>query len=118
MEKSFHPSNLEYKKTDDLIKESFKKDKYSLSTIFDLISGMDGPRALQRIEEVIISEKNSFKDLEVVFKSIEKSWLGHYDELRRRALISFFKRPDCPKSFIDKYGLEVFPGTKKSKSKS
>ena len=102
----------QYKKSDTAIRKAIEDKKFSLSTIFDLIAGMDGPRAYFRIEEVINDENNSFADLRAVFETKGKLWKEHYKELRRRTILAIIRRKDCQKTFIKQYAKEAFPDLK------
>lgn len=110
MGKENYINNPQYTQKGSIIQESLDKNIFSLQTLLSMVSDMDEPRALYKINEIIIDKKNKFSDLEKAFKFIEKSWKqGPKKEIRRRALISFFQRSDCPPAFRDKYAGEVFP---------
>lgn len=113
MKESFSLSDPRYKKKDTVIEESLNNNVFSLQTIFTMISDMDGPRALSKIEEIITDKNSNFFKLDNAFKSINNSWYENHKELWRRAMVSFFKREDCPESFIKKYSSEVFLGVDK-----
>jgi len=114
MNEDYRLNNPKERNEQYFIDQSLQNNKFSLETIFSMIADMGGPRAIYKIEEVILDTKNSFYKLEKVFEST-KDILG--EELRHRAIISLFKRPDCKQEFIDKYSKEAFPGVKEKKGK-
>lgn len=112
MGENFNINGTQYEKKNPIIMELLKGGAPGLETALATISDMDEPHALHKIEETIVDKRYDFKSLETAFEKIKYSWQEqHKNELIRRTIISFLRRPDCPKHFIEKYAKEAFPET-------